>query len=138
VIVTLLTPAVVTAREAARRGVCTNNLGQHSGSHPVVVHLEGGRIVRVSSCWWCSYRLGVRLEFVDTQDGKPLDSEQAIQGGLALLRAALDRGEFRIPEDPFPGDHRVGGTSQAIRRSVKDSVLTRLETELWLCSARVR
>jgi hypothetical protein len=51
VIVALLTPAVVRAREAARRAVCTNVLRQRSGCHPVVVHLEGGRIVRVSSCW---------------------------------------------------------------------------------------
>jgi hypothetical protein len=138
VIVALLTPAVVSAREAARRANCANSLRQHSGCHPVVVHLEGGRIVRVSSCWGCGSLLGVRINFVDEKDGKPLDSEQAIQEGLALLRASLDGGEFSIPDNPFPGGHRVGGASQAIRRSVTDSLLTRLETEQWLSSALVR
>jgi hypothetical protein len=138
VIVALLTPAVVRAREAAQRAVCTNVLRQHSGCHPVVVHLEGGRIVRVSSCWGCNYLHGVRINFVDEKDGKPLESEQAIQEGLALLRAALDRGEFSIPDNPFPGGHRVSGRSQAIRRIVTDSLLTRLETELRLSSALVR
>jgi hypothetical protein len=138
VIVALLTPAVVSARQAARRANCANNSRQHSGCHPVVVHLEGGRIVRVESCWACGYLRGVRINFVDEKDGQPLDSEQAIQEGLALLRAALDRGEFSIPDHPFPGGHRMGGGSQAIRRSVTDSLLTRLETELWLSSALVR
>jgi hypothetical protein len=138
VIVALLTPAVVSAREAARRASCANNLMQHSGCHPIVVHLEGGRIVRVSSCSGCGYLLGVRIDFVDEKDGKPLDSEQAIREGLALLRAACDRGEFSIPDNPFLGSHRVGGGSQAIRTSVTDSLLTRLETELWLSSALVR
>jgi len=138
VIVALYTPAVVSAPEGALRANCASILRQRTGCHPVVVHLEGGRIVRVSSCWGCGYLLGVRINFVDEKDGKPLDSEQAIQEGLALLRAALDGGEFSIPDSPVPGGHRVGGGSQAIRRSVTDSLLTRLETELWLSSALVR
>ena len=138
VIVALSTPAVVSAREAARRAACANNLFQHSGCHPVVVYLEGGRIVRLSSCRACASQIGVRINFVDEKDGKPFDSEQAIQEGLVLLRAALDGGEFSIQDNPFPGGHRVGGGSQAIRRRVTDSLLTRLETELWLSSALVR
>ncbi len=138
VILAILTPEVVSARQAARRSACVNNLFQHSGCHPVVVYLEGGRIVRLSSCRACASHLGVRINFVDEKDGKPLDGEQAIQEGLALLRAALDGGEFSIPYNSFPGGHRVGGGSQAIRRSVTDGLLTRLETELWLSSALVR
>jgi hypothetical protein len=121
VTVALLTPAVVSARQAARRANCAHSLRQHTGCHPVVVHLEGGRIVRVSSCWACGYLLGVRINFVDEKDGKPLDSEQAIQQGLALLRAALDGGEFSIPDNPFPGGHRVRGGSQTIRTSVTEA-----------------
>ena len=92
----------------------------------------------MSSCWECGYLLGVRINFVDEKDGKPLESEQDIQEGLVLLKAALDRGEFSIPDNPFRGGHRVRGARLAIRTSVTDSLLTLLETERWLSSALVR
>lgn len=102
VILAILTPEVVSARQAARRSACVNNLFQHSGCHPVVVYLEGGRIVRLSSCRACASHLGVRINFVDEKDGKPLDGEQAIQEGLCSSEQ-LSMGENSAsPTTPSP------------------------------------
>jgi hypothetical protein len=50
VILAVLMPAVVNARDTARRAVSTTVVRQHSGSCQDTVCLERGRIVWVSRC----------------------------------------------------------------------------------------
>jgi len=91
VIFASLIPEVVSAREAARRACCVNNLRQHSGSHPDTVCLKRGRIVWVSSCWACGSLPDVQICFVEEKDGELLESKQALLEGLAVLSESLDR-----------------------------------------------
>ena len=97
VILAALIPAVVDAREAARRAVCVNDLRQHSGSHRDTVCLEGGRIAWVSSCWCCGSRPGVGICFVEQKDGELVSSQKALLEGFAVLGEALGRlGQYKL------------------------------------------
>ena len=91
VTIAMLAPAVVRAREAARRAVCTNDIRQHSGSHADVVCLRGGRIAWVSSCWLCGSRPDVRICFVEEKDGGIMPSRQALAEGLTVFWEAVER-----------------------------------------------
>jgi hypothetical protein len=91
VILAVLIPAVVRARETARRTVCTNVVRQHSGSCPDAVCLERGRIVWVSRCWACGSKPDNRICFVEEKDGKLLSSEQALLEGVAVMGEVLER-----------------------------------------------
>jgi hypothetical protein len=91
VILAVLIPAVVSARDTARRAVCTNVLRQHSGSCPDTVCLERGRIVWVSRCWNCGSKPDNRICFVKEKDGKLLSSEQALLEGVAVIGEVLER-----------------------------------------------
>ena len=91
VILAVLIPAVVSARDTARRAVCTHVVHQHSGSCPDTVCLERGRIAWVSRCWVCGTKPDNRICFVEEKDGKLLSSEQALLEGLAVIGEVLDR-----------------------------------------------
>jgi hypothetical protein len=65
VILAVLVPAVVSARDTARRAVCTTVFRQHSASCPDTVCLERGRIVWVSRCWVCGTKPDNRICFVE-------------------------------------------------------------------------
>jgi hypothetical protein len=127
VVVAVLTPAVVTAREAARHALCTNIVRQHSGSHPDVVVLEHGKIVKVASCWCCGSHPWRRLDFMEELDGELRASQHAMRDGFAVLREALDRlrqynldrseGEkywFRALSEALERDARGGGCGQSL------------------------
>ena len=83
VILAVLIPAVVSARDTARRAVCTNVLRQHSGSCPDTVCLERGRIVWVSRCWACGSKPDNRILTVEEKDGKLLSSQQTVLDGVS-------------------------------------------------------
>jgi hypothetical protein len=91
VIFGILFPEIVSARENARRAVCTNTFLQHSGSHGSTVCLERGEIVSVSSCPVCGSKPDVRIFFVEKQDGEFFSSEQIDREGVAVLVEAIDR-----------------------------------------------
>jgi hypothetical protein len=92
VIAAVLIPPVASAREAARRAVCTHHLRLLSGLHPDdVVCLKQGRIVWVSSCRCCGSVPGIRIRFVEEKDGELQPSDRATLDGLSVLDEALDR-----------------------------------------------
>jgi hypothetical protein len=92
VIFAVLIPEIVSAREAARRAVCTNTLLQYSGSHGSTVCLERGRIAWVSNCRVCGSHPGVRIFFVEKKRGwEFISTEQIDREGVAVLVEAIDR-----------------------------------------------
>jgi hypothetical protein len=92
VIFAILLPEIVSAREAARRAVCTNTLLQYSGSHGSTVCLERGRIAWVSNCRVCGSHPCVRIFFVEKKSGGEfVSTEQTDREGVAVLVEAIDR-----------------------------------------------
>jgi hypothetical protein len=126
VILAILIPPVVSAREAAARAVCTNNVSSHSGSHADIVCLEQGRIVWVSRCWCRSTLPGCQICFVEEKDGELQSSEKSLLEGLAVLSEALDRlrqhklnrRESGIPEIDLRDGYRSGCGSHSVPASV--------------------
>jgi hypothetical protein len=87
----VLIPAVVSARDTARRAVCTNVLRQHSGSCPDTVCLERGRIVWVSRCWACGSRPDNRIALSKRKMGSwcPV-SRLSLKASLSSARFLTD------------------------------------------------
>jgi hypothetical protein len=84
-------PAMISARETARRAMCTNNLRQHSGFHADAVTLNHGNIVDVCSCWACGVQPNVPIDFINVNDEETVRSLQTLNDGIAVLSEARER-----------------------------------------------
>jgi hypothetical protein len=104
-------PPMLSARETARRTMCTNTVRQHSGSCGDIVYLDHGNVVDVWSCWACGARPDNRIYFVDVNDPESKASERVVNDGIAVLSEARER--LRQYKDAFCQNRLVMAAARA-------------------------
>lgn len=98
----VLIPAVITAREKARRATCVNELFQHSGSHPAdgILLNQNMRVIEVRGCPVCSRPdIGVHFIVEGREGQEPLPffrvPEASVREGMLRLDRAKESPSYR-------------------------------------------
>ncbi len=107
IVLYILVPQIIRAREKARHSLCTNRLFQHSGWHPSdIVQLDDNfNVIGVSSCPACSdptYELifvivdnGAVVRYLEDDESVPASTIQDAERRLKLYKQTARYREIR-------------------------------------------